>query len=142
MTAYPDGRLVNKADGSEHYYLFWEGSGQFDWDFSSGFCVPGPETEGFLRKVLPQTGLLPREYNDFITYWVPRMQHNRYNLIHFAGEPYERLAPLTVTPSPDAILRVHMVYRPLASPVELPPQTFEPFERNGFTVVEWGGTTA
>ena len=68
MTAYPDGRLVNKADGSEHYYLFWEGSGQFDWDFSSGFCVPGPETEGFLRKVLPQTGLLPREYNDFITY--------------------------------------------------------------------------
>ena len=124
-----------------HYYLFWEGSGQSDWDFSSGFCVPGPETEGFLRKVLPQTGLLPREYNDFITYWVPRMQHNRYNLIHFAGEPYERLAPLTVTPSPDAILRVHMVYRPLASPVELPPQTFEPFERNGFTVVEWGGSS-
>ena len=141
VTAYPDGRLVNKADGSEHYYLFWEGSGQSDWDFSSGFCVPGPETEGFLRKVLPQTGLLPREYNDFITYWVPRMQHNRYNLIHFAGEPYERLAPLTVTPSPDAILRVHMVYRPLASPVELPPQTFEPFERNGFTVVEWGGSS-
>lgn len=141
VTAYPDGRLVNKADGSEHYYLFWEGSGQFDWDFSSGFCVPGPETEGFLRKVLPQTGLLPREYNDFITYWVPRMQHNRYNLIHFAGEPYERIAPLTVTPSPDAILRVHMVYRPLASPVELPPQTFEPFERNGFTVVEWGGSS-
>ncbi len=141
VTAYPDGRLVNKADGSEHYYLFWEGNGQFDWDFSSGFCVPGPETEGFLRKVLPQTGLLPREYNDFITYWVPRMQHNRYNLIHFAGEPYERIAPLTVTPSPDAILRVHMVYRPLASPVELPPQTFEPFERNGFTVVEWGGSS-
>lgn len=23
VTAYPDGRLINKADGTEHYYLFW-----------------------------------------------------------------------------------------------------------------------
>lgn len=141
VTAYPDGRLINKADGSEHYYLFWEGNGQIDWDFSSGFCVPGAETEAFLRRVLPQTGLLPREYNDFITYWVPRMQRNRYNLIHFAGEQYKQLAPLTVAPSPDAMLRVHMVYQPLEIPVELPPQTFHPFERKGFTVVEWGGSS-
>ncbi len=140
VTAYPDGRLVNKADGSEHYYLFWEGNGQADWDLSSGFCVAGAETEAFLRKVLPEAGLLPREYNDFITYWVPRMQKNRYNLIHFAGEQYEALAPLKVTPAPDRILRVHMVYQPLDMPVELPPQAFEPFERSGFTVVEWGGT--
>ncbi len=142
VTAYPDGRLINKVDGSEHYYLFWEGNSQADWDLSSGFCVAGAETEAFLRKVLPEAGLLPREYNDFITYWVPRMQKNRYNLIHFAGEQYEALAPLKVTPTPDRILRVHMVYQPLDTPVELPPQTFEPFERSGFTVVEWGGSSA
>ena len=34
-----------------------------------------------------------------------------------------------------------MCIRDSASPVELPPQTFKPFERNGFTVVEWGGSS-
>lgn len=142
VTAYPDGRLVNKADGTEHYYLFWDGSKRIDWRFDSGFCVKGSETEEFLRKVLPYMGLTAREYNDFITYWVPKLAGSPYNLITFAGEQYEQLAPLTVSPAPDSILRVHMVYKPLTAPVEIPEQTLKPFTRTGFTVVEWGGTIA
>ena len=77
-----------------------------------------------------------------ITYWVPRMQDSPYNLITFAGEQYEQLAPLTVTPTPDSVLRVHMVYQSLEEPVEIPEQQLQPFQRTGFTVVEWGGTDA
>ncbi|MDF3003970.1 MAG: hypothetical protein K0S22_442 [Oscillospiraceae bacterium] len=142
VTAYPDGRLVNKADGAEHYYLFWEGNMRVVWDFSKGFVVKGAETEQFLREKLAFMGLTPREYNDFITYWVPRVQDAPYNLITFAGERYEAAAPLTVTPKPDSVLRVFMVYKALDAPVEIPEQTLKPFERKGFTVVEWGGTNA
>ncbi len=142
VTAYPDGRLVNKADGSEHYYLFWEGKERVNWDFASGFVVKGKDTEKFLREKLAFMGLTPREYNDFITYWVPQMQGADYNLITFAGAQYEALAPLTVTPAPDSVLRVHMVFKTLDAPVEIPEQTLKPFERKGFTVVEWGGTNA
>ena len=142
VTAYPDGRLVNKADGTEHYYLFWEGGARPDWSFDSGFVVAGADTEAFLREKLAYLGLTPREYNDFITYWVPRMQQNRYNLITFAADEYEALAPLTVTPAPDTVLRVHMVFLPLEQPVEIPEQQLTPTERKGFTVVEWGGTDA
>ena len=33
-----------------------------------------------------------------------------------------------------------MTYIPLEEPVEVPEQKLEAFERNGFTVVEWGGS--
>lgn len=140
VTAYPDGKLINKKDNSEHYYLFWEGNERINWKYDEGFVVKGEETEKFLREKLPILGLTPREYNDFITYWVPRMKNNAYNLITFAGEQYEDLAPLHVEPKPDSILRVHMVYKPLKQPVEIKEQKLHGFERNGFTVVEWGGT--
>ena len=142
VTAYPDGRLINKADGTEHYYLFWEGGARPLWDFESGFVVKGSDTESFLREKLAYLGLTPREYNDFITYWVPKMQNSPYNLIMFAEEQYEELAPLTVTPEPDSVVRVHMVYLPLDEPIEIPEQELTPMERTGFTVVEWGGTDA
>lgn len=142
VTAYPDGRLVNKADGTEHYYLFWEGNMRAVWDFSKGFVVKGAETEQFLREKLAYMGLTPREYNDFITFWVPRMQDAPYNLITFVGERYEAAAPLTVTPKPDSVLRVFMVYKALDAPVDIPAQTLKPFERKGFAVIEWGGTNA
>lgn len=33
-----------------------------------------------------------------------------------------------------------MAFRSLEKPIEVKPQEFQPFERNCFTVVEWGGT--
>ena len=32
-----------------------------------------------------------------------------------------------------------MAWKPLEAPQEITPQTFAQFERDGFTVVEWGG---
>lgn len=142
VTAYPDGRIINKTDGSEHYYLFWEGVSHVNWNFDKGFCVKGADTEAFLREKLPLLGLTPREYNDFITYWVPKMQDNPYNLIKFADTEYDALASLDISPKPDTLARVHMVYKPLEAPVSIAPQTLRGFERKGFTVVEWGGTQA
>ncbi|MEG0942473.1 MAG: hypothetical protein RSD74_00715 [Angelakisella sp.] len=142
VTAYPDGRLVNKSDGTEHYYLFWDGNSNTMWQQDEGFCVAGKDTEAFLKQKLPLMGLTPREYNDFITFWVPRLISNPYNLITFAGAQYEELAPLTISPAPDSILRVHMVYKPLKEYRAIPEQTLTSFTRKGFTVVEWGGSIA
>jgi hypothetical protein len=80
-----------------------------------------------------------QEMNEFIVYWLPRMEHNAYNLISFQGEKYTDTAVLNITPAPDSELRVFMTFVPLEEAVEIAPQQFETFERNGFTVVEWGG---
>ena len=102
--------------------------------------VTGGETEAFLRETLVRLGLTPREYNDFLTYWVPRMRGNPYNLISFLGGEYGEVAKLTVTPEPDSLLRIHMVWQALDAPVPIEPQELSPFTRTGFAVVEWGGT--
>jgi len=143
VRAYPDGRLINHADGLEYSYLFWEGvTAGANWDFDRGYCVAGADTAGFLRGRLGKLGLTPREYNEFIVHWLPQMQDNPYNLITFQHEEYERIAPLTITPPPDSVLRVFMVFAPLDAPLEiLPPDETEAFIREGFTAVEWGGTT-
>ncbi len=140
VTAQPDGTLTNKADGSTHYYLFWEGNARPEWEHDRGFVVKGAETEAFLRERLAFLGLTPREYNDFITYWVPRMRRKPYNLISFSGAQYDEIAGLTVSPPPDSMLRVHMVWMALDAPIKIEPQELKPFTRSGFTVVEWGGT--
>lgn len=140
VTAYPDGTLLNKADGSHHRYLFWDAVNcRTRFDFSEGFCIAGCDTERFLKETLTEIGLTEDERNEFIVYWLPRMEHNAYNFIAFQGAAYTDTAKLSITPAPDSLLRVFMTYVPLEEAVEAKPQTFVPFERNGFTVVEWGG---
>ncbi len=139
VTARPDGTLTDRQ-GREYSYLFWEGASDgAPPDFSRGFVVRGSDTAAFLREKLAYMGLTPREYNEFIVYWLPRMQDNPWNLIAFQGRNYTDSAPLAVTPRPDSILRVFMAYRPLAAPIVVPPQELMPFVRRGFTLVEWGG---
>lgn len=138
VTARPDGTLTD-ASGQTYNYLYWEGISNTDYDFSQGFCVPGRETAAFLEDALAQLGLTRREANEFIVYWLPRMENTPYNLISFQTDAYTDHAVLTVTPEPDSMLRVFMAWKPLDAPVELPAQDLPAFQRTGFTVVEWGG---
>jgi hypothetical protein len=140
VTAYPDGTLINHADGREYSYLFWDGDSRMKFDFSEGFVVKGEDSAEFLREKLSYMGLTPREYNEFIVYWMPMMEKNRYNLVAFQGASYTDNAALYITPEPDSVLRVFMAFRPIPKPIQIPPQELAPFERKGFTVVEWGGS--
>lgn len=139
VTAGPDGTLTDGA-GQTYNYLYWEGASHWDYDFSEGFCVPGGETAAFLEDALADLGLNRREANEFIVYWLPKMEGNPYNLISFQTDAYTEHARLTVTPEPDTLLRVFMAWKALDTPTELPAQRLSAPAREGFTVVEWGGT--
>ena len=138
VTAMPDGTLYDK-DGKEYYCLYWEGEGEYNLDFSEGFCVKGEDTAEFLREKLMYMGLTAREANEFIIYWLPIMQENPYNVITFHTDDYADAVPLTVSPAPDSVIRVFMTFRASENQVYLPEQTLPQYARNGFTVVEWGG---
>ncbi|MBQ8441592.1 MAG: hypothetical protein IJX19_13090 [Clostridia bacterium] len=139
FVAHPDGTLVF-PDGKRYYALYWEGLQKAEWDFSRGFCVRGEDTAAFLEWALAEQGLNEREANEFIIYWLPQMQDAPYNVISFQTEAYTEGAALEITPAPDSLLRVFMTYYPTDAEVEIAPQTFEGFPRQGFTVVEWGGS--
>ncbi len=139
VTAGPDGTLTD-AGGREYNYLFWEGNLNADYDMSRGFCVKGEETAGFLEDSLEKLGLNNKEAADFISYWLPKMQENPYNIITFAGNDYTDKAKLTSDPAADTVIRVFMVFKASDKKIEIEPQELTAPEREGFTIVEWGGT--
>ena len=138
VTAYPNGTLVDAA-GREYYCLFWEGKPNVQYDFSQGFAVKGSETREFLETALAKLGLTNKEANEFIIYWLPKMEANPYNIISFQQEIYTQNAKLNISPAPDSVLRVFMAYKASNKPIEIAPQELAEFNRVGFTVVEWGG---
>lgn len=143
VNAYPDGKIINMDDGKEYSYLFWEGEDKnANYDLSTGFIVKGSETVKFLQDKLSKLGLTPKEYNELIVYWLPRMQNNNFNLIHFATkEEYDNRAVLDITPKPDSLLRVFIVFEGLEDDnIKIQQQELKSFNRTGFVVVEWGGT--
>ena len=122
--------------------MYWEGYINIKPDLSRGFCVKGEDTAEFLENALAQLGLNDKEADDFITYWLPEMIGNKYNVITFQTKEYEDAASLSVSPKPDTVIRVYMLWYSYDKQVSIRPQdltTINPTERKGFTVVEWGG---
>ena len=144
VTAQPDGTLTDE-EGRSYRYLFWEGVADVDWKQDSGFLVKAEDAREFLEQSLTQLGLNELEQNDFITYWLPKLEKNGESVVTFAAEQYTDNAVLTVTPQPDSVLRVQMLISKVddsnrAAFQKLPEQELPRFEREGFVLVEWGGT--
>lgn len=139
VEAQPDGTLTDQS-GQTYNYLYWEGTSGFEPNFETGFCVKGEDTAQFLESTLDKLGISRKEANEFIVYWLPLLEQNKYNLISFQGEEYNNSAKLEINPTPDTIIRVFMSYKPLDEYIEIQPQELNTPDRNGFIVVEWGGT--
>lgn len=139
VTAKPDGTLYDDS-GRSYYALYWEGVSDVPAKMDDGFVVSGADTAAFLEEKLAILGLTEREAEEFIVYWLPKMQNNAYNFIRFATmEEIEEIMPLDFSVQPDSVIRVLMEYTPLDEAIEVAPQTLTTPERTGFVAVEWGG---
>ena len=144
VTAKSNGDLLDKETGRNLYALYWEGKNTKQYNekgLKEGFCVKGEDTIKFLEEKLEILGLTQREANEFIIYWLPQMESNKYNYIRFqTKEEIDENMPLTIKPNPDTIIRVMMEFKSLDEPIEVKKQKLETPERTGFVAVEWGGT--
>lgn len=140
VRATPEGELTELSSGKTYPYLFWEGRGGIYETPKRGFVVSQAEVESFLDDSLAQLGLNAQETADFKEFWLPRMQSAPYYFIAFLGNvAMDELAPLTVEPKPDTVIRVLMDFTPLEQPIEVQGYELRSPARKGFTVVEWGG---
>ena len=141
VIAKPDGTLIDTETGRKLYSLYWEGIHTEEPDTTEGFVVKGSDTIKFLEEKLAILGLNEFEAEEFIIYWLPKMQNNKYNYIRFATmDEINRNMPLEISTKPDTVIRVLMQYKALDSEIEVKEQQLSTPERRGFTVVEWGGT--
>ena len=141
VLAKPDGSLKDLKTGRELYSLYWEGEdGGFEIT-DEGFVVRGEEAAEFLEEKLAILGLNEREAEEFIIYWLPRMQANEFNYVRFATEAeIAEYMPLEVVPKPDTVIRILMILAEAEAGASVKEQVLVPAPaREGFTVVEWGG---
>lgn len=143
INAEPDGKL--SLNGRTYNYIFWDAENALNFDMTKGFIVEGKQSQEFLENKLAYLGLNSSEMNDFITFWLPELENNAYNLITFQQETYSRSVPLTISPKPDNLIRIFMVFQKLNDPqtvLNIPEPQLQELKRNdlqGFTAVEWGG---
>ena len=94
-----------------------------------------------MEEKLAILGLNEREANEFIIYWLPKLEANKYNLIRFETmEEIEAYMPLNIEPKPDTLIRLVMDFKGLNRPIEIREQKLKTPIREGYTVVEWGGS--
>lgn len=141
VLAKPNGDLKDIKTGRNLYALYWEGINTVEPNMTEGFIVKGEDTIKFLEEKLEVLGLNEREAEEFIVYWLPKLESNKYNFIRFqTEEEINNNMPLEITPKPDTIIRIVMEFKGLEEPIQIKEQKLNTLQRTGFTVVEWGGT--
>ena len=83
VVASPDGTLKIKGNDREYYALYWEGKLNDKLEFTEGNLIAGEDTREFLENSLKIMGLTDKEAEEFIIYWLPKMESNPYNFIQF-----------------------------------------------------------
>ena len=140
IIAQPNGDLEDMDTWRKLYALYREWKSDIKLNFDEWFVVEWKDITSFLEEKLSTLWLNEREAEEFIVYWLPQMEDNKYNLIRFETiEEQNENMPLNITPKPDTIIRVMMDWKAIDEPIEIPEQQFTTPERNWFTVVErWG----
>lgn len=140
VRAEPSGHLTDLHTNKEYPYLFWEGRGGIYEQPKQGWVVKKTQLKTFLPTKLKQLGLNNDEAADFVEFWLPRMQAKPYYFVTFMGNSMmDKLAPLTVEPKPDTVIRILMDFTALDKPIKVSGYAIRTPKRTGFTVIEWGG---
>jgi hypothetical protein len=144
VTAYPNGQIFDKKSQRFYSSLFWDGTQDFPkehYNYQTGFVIPKNKLTSFLIEKLEFIGLNTSETNDFIQYWLPILEKNELNFIHFyVNSEYEMISKNTIDPKPETSIRLFMEFYGVEKSINIPEQKLVKTERKGFTLVEWGGS--
>ena len=73
-------------------------------------------------------------------YWLPILEKNEQSLVYFElTDERENFNKIIIEPTPKSLLRMAIHVKKVDKEVNIKEQKLEPFNRSGFTAVEWGG---
>ncbi|MBR4199816.1 MAG: hypothetical protein IKQ91_00885 [Oscillospiraceae bacterium] len=136
-TAEPDGRLY--ANGQACGYLFYESlTDPYAYQYQEGYVIPAGARAETFTEILRGYGLNDTEIADFNEFWCSKLDAGcDYAMYPQLTDTLDSTMPVTVSPAPDSVGRIWFAFEKNAKPeIQAKPQ---PFAREGFTVIEWGG---
>jgi hypothetical protein len=140
VLAQPSGELT--FQGQKFPYLFWDGLGKGAYPNreNTGTVIAQNKLIKTIKEQLKSQGINQRESEDFLEFWTDKLPQTPFVRLTWlnTGE-MNQLAPLSISPKPQTLIRVFLEFEGLNEPKELIPQTFSSPQRKGFTLIEWGG---
>jgi len=136
VSVTPDGVINNQYD-----YLFYECEVPGSYQHKKGWVKTKQNLEEFFNSNLKKAGFNKKEINDFIQYWIPRLdKYQKYVIYPQKERLINNLIDFQFTEKPESVLRLFYYIKGVnSSPPDIrPPRDYESFNRKGFTVVEWG----
>lgn len=140
VTAYPSGNIT--YNNSFYNYLYYEAeiTDTLIEKPKEGFVVEHSKLTNLFTNLLPKLGLNEKESSQFSQYWLKALPKSPF---YFVGiiptSSLNKIAPITINPSPNTLIRVTLYFQPLDGEINVSPPLLSPVKRDGFTVVEWGG---
>lgn len=135
-----------KIENKNYPYLFWDGllSPDLNFHFNEGYCIADKNVIEFFEDKCASFGLDSSLTADFITFWAPYLQENKYSLIRFlTEEECNQLAHLTIEPNntePIQVVRFYMIFKAVDEMVNLPEPNLPVSKLNDNPkIFDWGG---
>ena len=126
----------------EYYALYYDEKSNFVCPFNEGFYVTKENAISFLEEKMDYIGYTNREVNEFIMYWLPILEQNEKSLVYFEQNDIRNIeCPLEFSTNPDTLIRTIIHIKKVNEETKIKEQTLTHYERTGFVVTEWGGTT-
>lgn len=135
VTAEPSGLIDDKFD-----YLFYEAQLEQLQLPKEGWVVEYKELENWFDSNLKKLGLIDKEISQFKEYWLMELPFAKYYEIRLLDNKFlTENMNLIIDPKPATVIRRNFYFKPLKSQISIKQPSIITPERNGFTVVEWGG---
>ena len=138
----PNGKMI--VDNLEYGYLFYESmTGDYMMQKDKGFIVPIKNREKFFTTIAEYYGFNKQETYDFVTFWISRLDSTKeYVMYPQLTNTIDVLMPVKINPNPQSIFRIWFLFYEKENDIELEKPERVVAERNGYTMVEWGGIVA
>lgn len=137
VVADPNGKL---RDGENDWdFLFYECiTDVSDVQFEEGYIITDENRYAQLSQLIASYGFNEQETKDFADFWDDKLEKGvRYAAYPMLTEIVDVLMPVEITPAPDRIGRLWFAFQEDGVPEkEACPVVFD---RDGYTVLEWGG---
>lgn len=131
---------TNGLIDNTYSYLFYESTQPDIWQKSHGWVIKTTELESFFKENMLDYGFNGQEIDDFIDYWIPRLDEYTFYSIYPQTETLIKEAvKLDFSKQPDNLLRLFYVVKGhnhfqnnLIEPI------IDNFKREGYFATEWG----
>lgn len=142
VLAHPDGNL--EYQGKTYRELFYESDTPTLHAPHDGIIIKSSELKTELLKYVTLLGLTRTdEQQEFLDFWVPRLQalHSHYIMFSVLDRTEKaRVDNVEISPKPNTFTDFIAYFKPLSKIEDVPALEITPAPvRRGFTAVEWGG---